>query len=152
VKISSDARKIAGFLICITTRIVATVTFRCPTIRDYVQQGIDDDLQAGRDSFTVVNCPACGELHFVNRKTHRLLGQKREQSRVCPAAQLESFPKASQEHEARPDQKGRAMDERSDLADRIIDQTADAMIYAGRSGTIIRWNTAASALFGYSVE
>ena len=36
------------------------------------------------------------------------------------------------------------------LADWILEQTADAIIYADRSGTIARWNPAAAALFGYS--
>lgn len=44
------------------------------------------------------------------------------------------------------------MDERSQLADRILDQTADAVIYADRSGAIIRWNPAAIVLFGYAAE
>lgn len=44
------------------------------------------------------------------------------------------------------------MDERSQLAERILDQAADAVIYADHSGTILRWNPAASALFGFSAE
>jgi PAS domain S-box-containing protein len=44
------------------------------------------------------------------------------------------------------------MEEHSQLAELILDQTADAMIYADRSGTIARWNPAACALFGYSAE
>src|SRR5258705_2942180 len=32
------------------------------------------------------------------------------------------------------------MEDRSQLADRILDQVADAVIYANRSGEIIRWN------------
>ena len=44
------------------------------------------------------------------------------------------------------------MDERAELADRILDQMADAMIYADRAGKIARWNRAAAALFGYSSE
>jgi PAS domain S-box-containing protein len=44
------------------------------------------------------------------------------------------------------------MEELSNLAERILDQVADAVICADRSGTIIRWNQAAAALFGYSAE
>jgi PAS domain S-box-containing protein len=44
------------------------------------------------------------------------------------------------------------MEEPSNLAERILDQVADAVICADRSGTIIRWNHAAAALFGYSAE
>ena len=36
------------------------------------------------------------------------------------------------------------------LAEGILDQMADAVIYADVSGTIRRWNRAAAALFGYN--
>ena len=36
------------------------------------------------------------------------------------------------------------------LADSILEQIADAVIYADHSGTIMRWNPAAASLFGYS--
>jgi PAS domain S-box-containing protein len=42
------------------------------------------------------------------------------------------------------------MEDRSQLADNILDQIADAVIYANRSGEIIWWNRASAALFGYS--
>ena len=38
------------------------------------------------------------------------------------------------------------------MAERILDHVADAVISTDRSGAIIRWNHASSALFGYSVE
>ena len=44
------------------------------------------------------------------------------------------------------------MDDRFELADLILNQVADAVIYADRSGTIMRWNRAATALFGYPAE
>jgi PAS domain S-box-containing protein len=44
------------------------------------------------------------------------------------------------------------MNEPSKLAERILDQVADAVICADQSGTVIRWNRACSALFGYSAE
>jgi PAS domain S-box-containing protein len=44
------------------------------------------------------------------------------------------------------------MEDPSQIADRILDQIADAVIYADRSGTIIRWNVASAALFGYSAR
>jgi PAS domain S-box-containing protein len=44
------------------------------------------------------------------------------------------------------------MENPSQLADRILDQIADAVIYADRSGAIIRWNHASAALFGYSAD
>ena len=42
------------------------------------------------------------------------------------------------------------MDEPSILADHILDQVADAVIFADQSGRIARWNRAAAALFGFS--
>ncbi len=44
------------------------------------------------------------------------------------------------------------MEDRFQLAERILDQVADAVIYADRSGEIVRWNRAAAALFGFSAE
>jgi len=38
------------------------------------------------------------------------------------------------------------------LAEWIIDQTTDALIYADREGKIARWNQAACRVFGYSQE
>jgi PAS domain S-box-containing protein len=37
-----------------------------------------------------------------------------------------------------------------DLAESILEQMADAVIFADATGTIVRWNRAATALFGYS--
>jgi PAS domain S-box-containing protein len=42
------------------------------------------------------------------------------------------------------------MEDMSSLAERILDQMADAVIYADDTGTIRRWNQGAAALFGYS--
>ena len=44
------------------------------------------------------------------------------------------------------------MDDRFELADLILNQVADAVICTDRSGTIIRWNRASTALFGYPAE
>jgi PAS domain S-box-containing protein len=44
------------------------------------------------------------------------------------------------------------MDDQSSLDARVLDDVADALIYADRSGEITRWNRASSALFGYSAE
>ena len=43
-------------------------------------------------------------------------------------------------------------DDRTDLAERILESAADAIIFADRSGTIRRWNRASAALFGFSAE
>src|SRR3954447_8148226 len=42
------------------------------------------------------------------------------------------------------------MQEQSNLAERVLDQVADAVICVDPSGAIIRWNPACLALFGYS--
>ena len=42
------------------------------------------------------------------------------------------------------------MEDTSSLAEAILEQIADAVIYADATGTIMRWNQAAAALFGYS--
>jgi PAS domain S-box-containing protein len=44
------------------------------------------------------------------------------------------------------------MNDQFGLADRILEEVADAIIFADRSGKIMRWNRAAAALFGYSAE
>lgn len=38
------------------------------------------------------------------------------------------------------------------IAEWIIEQTSDALIYADRDGKIVRWNEAASKLFGFSKD
>lgn len=38
------------------------------------------------------------------------------------------------------------------LSDKILDQLADAVIYANRSGESTRWNRASAALFGFTSE
>lgn len=50
------------------------------------------------------------------------------------------------------DLKGISMEDRSQLAERILDQVAGAFIYANRSGEIIPWNRASAASFGFSAE
>ena len=44
------------------------------------------------------------------------------------------------------------MEEQSKLAERILDQAADAVVYTDHSGAIIRWDPACTALFGFSAE
>jgi PAS domain S-box-containing protein len=41
-------------------------------------------------------------------------------------------------------------EDRSSLPESILEQIADAVIYADRSGKIMRWNQAAASLFGFS--
>src|SRR3989442_2409071 len=42
------------------------------------------------------------------------------------------------------------VEDASSLAEAILEQIADAVIFADATGTIMRWNHAAAALFGYS--
>jgi PAS domain-containing protein len=49
-----------------------------------------------------------------------------------------------------PERRGELVEELSSLAELILEQIADAVIYADDTGTIMRWNRAAAALFGYS--
>ena len=44
------------------------------------------------------------------------------------------------------------MNDPSNLDARILDDVADALIYADRSGTIRRWNRASTTLFGFIAE
>jgi PAS domain S-box-containing protein len=44
------------------------------------------------------------------------------------------------------------MNDTTSLDAHILDGVADALIYANRSGEILRWNGACTALFGYSAE
>ncbi len=44
------------------------------------------------------------------------------------------------------------MTDQSQLDARILEDAADALIYSDRTGTIVRWNRASSALFGFSAE
>jgi PAS domain S-box-containing protein len=44
------------------------------------------------------------------------------------------------------------MNDSSQLADWILEQTTDAVVYADREGNVVRWNQAAATLFGYSAS
>ena len=44
------------------------------------------------------------------------------------------------------------MEEHPKLAERVLDQVADALICADRTGKITRWNRACTELFGFSAE
>jgi PAS domain S-box-containing protein len=49
-----------------------------------------------------------------------------------------------------PERKGELVEDMSSLAESILEQIADAVIFADARGKIRRWNHAAAALFGYS--
>jgi hypothetical protein len=49
--------------------------FKCPKTFNNVQHWLDGE-EAPDHSYETVVCPACARLHFINRKTGRLLGQR----------------------------------------------------------------------------
>ncbi len=55
--------------------------FRCPATGLNVQEWIDDEDGASDNEFLGLICRACTRLHFVNRKTGKLLGEKEDLAR-----------------------------------------------------------------------
>ena len=54
---------------------MAAIIFTCPTTSMNVQRWLDDDQDTPENNYEGVTCLACTRLHFVNRKTGKLLGQ-----------------------------------------------------------------------------
>jgi hypothetical protein len=52
---------------------MAPFIFTCPATSMNVQQ--EDDQDAPDNEYEGIACPACARVHFVNRKTDKLLGQ-----------------------------------------------------------------------------
>ena len=71
------ARIIAGTM--------AHLVFVCPTTSMNVQHWSDEDDDVREHEYEGIICPACTRLHFLNRKTGRLLGQVRPPGRPEPA-------------------------------------------------------------------
>jgi hypothetical protein len=56
---------------------MSKLLFKCPVTDICVQHWLDDDVpNAPGERYHSIVCPACARLHFVNRKTGRVLGQK----------------------------------------------------------------------------
>jgi hypothetical protein len=56
------------------------ITYRCPITELEVQTlwpSHDPEVKQDRH-YESVTCPSCTRMHFVNRKTGKLLGQERE--------------------------------------------------------------------------
>jgi len=53
---------------------MAAFVFTCPNTKLNIQHRLDDDDDVPDNEYEVVRCPACGRLHFINRKTGDLLG------------------------------------------------------------------------------
>lgn len=56
--------------------MVANLVFRCPNTGINVQHAVEHEPGETSDGFAAVYCPACVRLHFVNRRTMKLLGHK----------------------------------------------------------------------------
>jgi hypothetical protein len=56
---------------------MANIVFKCPSTSFNVQHWIDDkDDDESDGCYESVACPACMKVHFINRKTGKLLGEK----------------------------------------------------------------------------
>jgi hypothetical protein len=56
---------------------MATLLFTCPVSEMKVQHWVDDDdPSTPGERYQSIVCSACTRLHFINRKTGRVLGQK----------------------------------------------------------------------------
>jgi len=58
---------------------MAHVLFRCPNTGANVQHSLDDapsEFERPHHEYESVTCLACTRLHFVNRLTGKLLGEK----------------------------------------------------------------------------
>jgi hypothetical protein len=57
---------------------MAPFIFKCPATSQNIQSWLDDDEDSPDDKYEPMICPACARLHFLNRKTGKLLGQDTE--------------------------------------------------------------------------
>jgi len=57
-----------------------SLIFQCPVFKEEVQHWFDDedDPPADDESYEAITCPACTRVHFVNRKTGKLLGGRKK--------------------------------------------------------------------------
>jgi len=59
---------------------MAHVVFTCPQTDRNVHHWldpVDEKEPPADDKYDAVSCPACARLHFVNRKTGKLLGHEK---------------------------------------------------------------------------
>lgn len=55
-----------------------TFIFICPITGFNVQHWLSDEQDADENQYDAVTCTACGGVHFVGRKTQKVLGQENE--------------------------------------------------------------------------
>jgi hypothetical protein len=68
---------------CAVVRLTSSMSnfvFKCPQTGMNVQHRQADEPVPGdqRCTYETVLCQACGRLHFINRSSHRLLGEKEQ--------------------------------------------------------------------------
>lgn len=56
------------------TCTMAPIIFTCPRTLAKVQHWLDEDDDASENEYESFPCPACTWVHFINRKTGKLLG------------------------------------------------------------------------------
>jgi RNase P subunit RPR2 len=52
--------------------------FRCPNTRLNVQGWSAEDVSDEPNSYVTITCTACGQLHFVNRTSGKVLGDRED--------------------------------------------------------------------------
>jgi hypothetical protein len=57
---------------------MAHFIFRCPATSLNVQHQTDDDPDISENEYVGVMCAACTNMHLLNRKTGKLLGEDDE--------------------------------------------------------------------------
>ena len=57
---------------------MSAVIFTCPITNLSVEHWLDDDDDTSQNEFQGIACLACTRLHFINRKTGKLLGERSE--------------------------------------------------------------------------
>jgi hypothetical protein len=59
--------------------LMAHVIYKCPRTAMRVQTWVAEEVTpSAANTFELVRCPACTQVHFVNRVDGKLLGDKRE--------------------------------------------------------------------------
>jgi hypothetical protein len=58
---------------------MTTLLFTCPRTRIKVQHWLDGGQDTPDHEYEAILCKACAGLHFINRKTGKLLGQDDEE-------------------------------------------------------------------------
>ncbi|MBR0718192.1 hypothetical protein [Bradyrhizobium liaoningense] len=55
---------------------MGNIVFRCPATGMYVQHWLAEEVtpEAPTCSYETVSCKACARIHFINRRTSKLLG------------------------------------------------------------------------------